>query len=302
MIDSNNVIDEEGLVSCSTRKSLNDQCEEDENENKCHNQIIKISVGLLLASFVTYVIVDAASGENKLPGMVKDFLDWVEDNPTEGMFAIVGGFIVATVCFIPGTVLITMGTGFICCKLFGLYAGIIIGVIVVFTGASIGAILAFLLGRYLLRDWVMRLMTKFPIFEAIDNSFESNGFKIMTLLRLSPIVPFNALNYIGGATSIPFKQNAYALLFILPGTTMSVIMGSTADSLMNSFKVDETSTLAIIVLVLGIVACILTLTFISYYSKKELKKLIDNQQMINGEERTGDPDDITIQNLESANE
>ena len=80
---------------------------------------------------------------------------------------LLGLFIVCTVLFVPGSIL-TLGAGFVFANAFGLGVGLLIGTLSVFFGASAGAIIAFLLGRYLLRDWVQGLASKYAIFEALD--------------------------------------------------------------------------------------------------------------------------------------
>jgi uncharacterized membrane protein YdjX (TVP38/TMEM64 family) len=61
----------------------------------------------------------------------------------------------------------------------------------VFFGAFAGSVCSFLLGRYLFRDFVLRLASHYPIFQAVDRALEANGLKIMILLRLSPLIPYN---------------------------------------------------------------------------------------------------------------
>ena len=77
-------------------------------------------------------------------------------------------YILATVTFLPGSIL-TVGSGFVYGKAFGLGYGVVIASGVAFVGACGGAIISFLLGRYLLREWVgERLVERYPIFKALD--------------------------------------------------------------------------------------------------------------------------------------
>jgi len=243
----------------------------------------KLLVALILGGFITYAIIDAATGVNNISTLVDDFLDWVEENPTEGVFAFIGVYFVATVLFIPGTIL-TLGAGFVFSNAFGLGVGVLLGTIAVFIGASLGAVTSFVLGRFLLRDLVMTLTIKFQIFEAIDIALQENGFKIMSLLRLSPIIPFNALNYIGGVTSISFRDNALAMFFVLPGSILYVFLGSSAGSLADSGSSDDDPTATIITIVFGLVFGILGIAATSYYAKKELNKVIERNQMQKSDE------------------
>ena len=65
---------------------------------------------------------------------------------------------ISTVLFIPGS-LLTLGAGFVFSNAFGLGVGVLLGVTAVFFGASAGALISFLLGRYLFRDWAIRFAT-----------------------------------------------------------------------------------------------------------------------------------------------
>jgi len=273
----------------SNHEMINNTTEQVDNEN-INNKTSskgdlakKLLVALILGGFITYAIIDAATGVNNISTLVDDFLDWVEENPTEGVFAFIGVYFVATVLFIPGTIL-TLGAGFVFSNAFGLGVGVLLGTIAVFIGASLGAVTSFVLGRFLLRDWVMTLTIKFQIFEAIDIALQENGFKIMSLLRLSPIIPFNALNYIGGVTSISFRDNALAMFFVLPGSILYVFLGSSAGSLADSGSSDDDPTATIITIVFGLVFGILGIAATSYYAKKELNKVIERNQMQKSDE------------------
>ena len=63
-------------------------------------------------------------------------------------------------------------------------------------GATVGSILAFLLGRFVLRDQAQGLFDKFKVLTAVNKAIETQGLKLVILLRLSPVVPFSAFNYV----------------------------------------------------------------------------------------------------------
>jgi uncharacterized membrane protein YdjX (TVP38/TMEM64 family) len=186
-------------------------------------------------------------------------------------------YAVATVLFIPASIL-TLGAGFVFAAAFGLGGGIALGVVSVFVGASIGAIASFLLGRYLLRDFVQSLVKKYTLFEALDSALEQNGLKIFLLLRLSPIVPFNVTNYVGGVSAVSFRDFVIALFGVLPGTTLYVFLGASAGSLMDSASSGDNMTVLIIVVVLGAVFGIITIWFTTRYAKKELMRIVHERE------------------------
>jgi uncharacterized membrane protein YdjX (TVP38/TMEM64 family) len=128
----------------------------------------------------------------------------------------------ATLLFIPGS-LLTLQGGY----LFGLFRGSLY----VLIAAIIGSILAFLIGRYLSRDWVFRQLEKHPKFKVIDQAVAKEGWKIVLLTRLSPVFPFNLLNYAFGVTQVSLKDYTLGSLGILPGTIMYVYIGSLAGNI-----------------------------------------------------------------------
>ncbi len=277
IIQNNNENSEMELSSRSISEQTEPTLQDSPTENTKGAKIKRILIGTILVGLVAYVIFDAASGANNVSTLVDDFLQWVEDNPTEGVFAFVGVYFIATVFFVPGTIL-TLGAGFVFSSAFGLGVGVVLGTLAVFLGASSGATVSFLLGRFLLRDWVSSLTGKFAVFEALDVSLAENGFKIMSLLRLSPLIPFNALNYIGGVTSISFRDNTLALIFILPGTILFVFLGSSAGSLSDSEEMDD-PTVTIITIVFGIVFGFLGVGVTTYYAKKELHRVLEKREI-----------------------
>jgi uncharacterized membrane protein YdjX (TVP38/TMEM64 family) len=127
-------------------------------------------------------------------------------------------YIVACLVFFPGVIL-TLGAG----VLFGL----IKGTLYVSIGATIGASCAFLVSRYLARDWVFKKFSANRNFRAIDDAVAKDGWKIVGLIRLSPVFPFIPMNFVFGLTRIPLYQFAIVTWFsLLPLTSLFVYLGS----------------------------------------------------------------------------
>lgn len=127
-------------------------------------------------------------------------------------------YIVACLTFFPGVIL-TLGGG----VLFGLAKG----TLYVSIGATIGATLAFLLSRHLAREWVSKRFASNEKFRAIDDAVARDGWKVVGLLRLSPVFPFIPMNFVFGLTRIPTLHFVIVTWFsILPMTAMFVYLGS----------------------------------------------------------------------------
>lgn len=100
------------------------------------------------------------------------------------------------------------------------------GTAVVLFSASIAAGISFAIGRTLLRDYVEGVLQDFPKFQKLDKAIGKEGFKLMLLLRLSPVFPFALSNYLYGASSINFSAFfAGTLLGFAPGTIAYVYTG-----------------------------------------------------------------------------
>jgi uncharacterized membrane protein YdjX (TVP38/TMEM64 family) len=138
-----------------------------------------------------------------------------------GVFVLL--YVVACVLFLPGSVL-TLGAGVI--------FGVVKGSVIVSVASTLGATVAFLVGRYLARGWVSGKIEGNARFEAIDRAIGREGWRIVGLTRLSPIFPFNLLNYAFGLTRVRLDHYMVASwVGMMPGTVMYVYLGSLAGSL-----------------------------------------------------------------------
>ena len=149
-------------------------------------------------------------------------LTWVDSLGSVGAIAFIIIYILATVAFFPGSIL-TFGAGVV--------FGLVLGSFYVFIGATIGSAAAFLVGRYLARGWVAEKIQGNNKFQAIDEAVGKEGLKIVLLTRLSPIFPFNLLNYAYGVTGVSLKDYLLGSAGMIPGTIMYVYIGSLAGSL-----------------------------------------------------------------------
>ena len=186
-------------------------------------------------------------------------------------------YFLATILFIPGSIL-TLGAGFVFSMAFGLGGGVAIGSLSVFLGASLGAIASFLLGRYLLKKQIEKLSKKYAVFQAIDNALKIQGFRIFLLLRLSPIIPFNAINYIGGVSSVSLRDYVLALFGILPGTIFFVFLGASAGSLADSMNSGGNNAVTIAVVVVGVVFGVLAIYLTTRYARRELNQVLEERR------------------------
>ena len=128
----------------------------------------------------------------------------------------------ATAGMLPGS-LLTLAAG----AKWGPVEGLVYAII----ASNLGANTAFGIGRIAAREWVSRLVERRPAFAAVEKAVAEEGWKIVLLLRLSPVFPFNVLNYALSLTSIRWRAYAPAtLLGMLPGTALFVSIGSAVEA------------------------------------------------------------------------
>jgi uncharacterized membrane protein YdjX (TVP38/TMEM64 family)/Fe-S oxidoreductase len=126
-------------------------------------------------------------------------------------------YAVAPSLFLPGLPLTIAG---------GILFGPFWGVVYTITSATAGACLAFLISRYVARDWIEKKL-KSPRWRSLDKGVEKHGWKIVAFTRLIPIFPFNLLNYAFGLTRV--KSLHYAIttfICMLPACIAFIVFSS----------------------------------------------------------------------------
>ena len=201
---------------------------------------------------------------------VRDGLAWVDGLGVWGPVALVVLYVLATVLFVPG-VLLTFGAGI----LFGLVKG----GITVSIGSTLGATAAFLVGRYFARGAVAQRIAGNAKFEAIDRAVAKEGWKIVGLTRLSPVFPFNLLNYAYGVTNVSLRDYFFASwIGMIPGTVLYVYIGTAIGSLADLGEGGrERSTTEWVFYGVGLLATVVVTVFITRIARKALAEAIDDK-------------------------
>lgn len=220
---------------------------------------------LALAVVAALILAGRQAGQ-----VVPRFAAWVQSLGVWGPVVFILGYAVATVAFVPGLIL-TLAAG----VLFGLVRGTIYTLI----GATLGSSAAFLIARYVARRPIEKKIAGNPRFAAIDRAVGREGFKIVALLRLSPVFPFNLLNYSLGLTRVPFLSYLAASIAMLPGTLLYVYYGKAAGSLAalsaeGGVQVEK-GTEYWVTLGLGLAATVVVTTIITRLAGKALRQQID---------------------------
>ncbi|HEY9606641.1 MAG TPA: TVP38/TMEM64 family protein [Allocoleopsis sp.] len=233
--------------------------------------LLKLTIAPLLAIAITLVLASTpalAQGATQTQGFnpqdwLRSALEWINSLGAIGAIAYIALYIIATVAFLPGSI-VTLGAGVV--------FGLVLGSLYVFIGASLGATVAFLIGRYLARDWVFKKIASNEKFRAIDEAVGREGFKIVLLTRLSPVFPFNLLNYAFGVTGVSLKDYVLGFIGMIPGTIMYVYLGSLAGSLAKIGTESQPTNPAIqwTIRIIGFIATVAVTVYVTRIARKAL--------------------------------
>ena len=171
---------------------------------------IVVLVFLGLAA-VTYKAVTA--------GALERFVLAVDSDPYGFLVLFIAFYIVSVVLLFP-TMILQVLSG----ALYNFYVGLLVS----WFATSVGQSLAFVLGRYLFRRSVKAyLLERVPNFPIIETAVKKEGWKLICLLRLSPILPYNVLNYAAALTPVPFlSYSLSSAIAIIPWTCLYVYLGT----------------------------------------------------------------------------
>lgn len=202
----------------------------------------------------------------QLGSYVVGFAQWVEGLRRWGPIAFIFGYALATVAFVPGS-LLTLAAG----AVFGLLRG----ALYVLIGATLGSSAAFLIARYAARRWVEKRVSRDPRFAAVDRAIGREGGKIVLLLRLSPVFPYNLLNYALGLTRVRFVDYLIASVGMIPGIFLYVytgrIVGDVA-ALAAGVEV-ERRTGDYVLLIAGLIATVLVTWYVTRVARRALREV-----------------------------
>lgn len=202
-----------------------------------------------------------------LQQFLQNTLNWINSLGAIGGIVFIGIYIIATLAFLPASIL-TLGAGII--------FGVIWGSLYVFIGATLGAVAAFLGGRYLAQGWVKDKIASYKKFAIIDKAVSKEGLKIVLLVRLSPLFPFNLLNYAFGITSVSFQDYLIGSVGMIPGTIMYVYFGYLLGNiaLIGTHNQPVNLILHWVIKIIGLIATIAVTIYVTKIAKKALDEEI----------------------------
>lgn len=226
----------------------------------------RLAAGALLMAAVVAVL-----GYLPVQEYLIRFVDWAQAHKPQGLVLLIVLYVVACLLFIPGSVL-TLGAGFA----FGVWWG----TLAVSAGSVLGATAAFLTGRTLARGWIEQRVARYPKFAAIDRAVAEQGFKIVLLTRLSPIFPFNLLNYAYGLTRVRLRDYVLASwIGMFPATVVFVSVGSAIKNLSDlaAGRIEGGPGQTILFFV-GLLAALLVTIYIARLARRALDQAVQSSE------------------------
>jgi uncharacterized membrane protein YdjX (TVP38/TMEM64 family) len=218
-------------------------------------QVVKIVAALLVIAAIVVAFRILPVGD-----WLRSFQTYVRGLGALGYVVYIIVYAICVVAFVPASIL-TLGAG----AIFGFVGGTIVVVI----GATIGATLAFLLARTVMRRRVEGMTAKNAKFRALDRAIAGEGTKIVFLVRIAVVFPFTYINYAFGLTAIPLWRYVVATFFgILPATAAFVFAGSAATSAATT----STGSITKIVYIAGGVVAIIVSVLIGKIATKAIKR------------------------------
>jgi uncharacterized membrane protein YdjX (TVP38/TMEM64 family) len=147
------------------------------------------------------------------------------------------------------------------------------GSAVVFVGASLGALLVFLLGRTWLRDWARRRLEGAPRLRAVEEAVSREGLRLVLLTRLSPAFPFSLLNLAYGLSDVTWRDYTLGLIGILPGTILFCGLGALAGDVARFSTVlsGEADAFTWVMRVLGLAATLAVVVVVNRVARQALR-------------------------------
>ncbi len=220
------------------------------------------------AAVLVIVVLCAAAAVLPLGSYLTDFLHWMRGLGYWAPVLLIVAYVAASLLFIPGW-LLSIGAGFL--------FGVVLGTVTVSIGSVLGATAAFVVGRTLLRSSVEQMIAGQPVFAALDRAVGREGFKIVLLVRLSPVLPYNLLNYALGLTPVRLFDFVLASwIGMLPATTAYVYFGSTLANLAEIDGARPTAgTGQRVLYVLGLVATVFVAVYVTRLARRAWRGTLD---------------------------
>jgi uncharacterized membrane protein YdjX (TVP38/TMEM64 family) len=164
----------------------------------------------------------------------------------------------------------------------GLAFGLVKGGLLVWASATVAAAIGFLMARYLARHRIEHLVKKNEKYEAVDRAIKRHGWKVVLLLRISPLLPYTISNYIYGLTAVDFAHYLIAsAIGLVPMVAVYVSIGAAGrEAALAAAGGGHHSVVEIVVLAVGIVFTIGAAILIARAARRELAEMRGGKELV----------------------
>ena len=206
---------------------------------------------ILLTGLIVLGIAAASVSPERVIGVAEEFMHVVRGLGVRGaaMFAMVQ--------------LLVAVSGILPASLLGVAAGVIYGLVPGFALAAVstwaGALLSFFLSRSLFRATIEHLAVRRPRLRDLDARIAQDGWKLVCLLRISPVMPFSATSLVLGLSAVGLRDYAIGTLASLPALFGYVFIGTLADTSLSAWATGASSVRLILLAIGGLATLILVL-------------------------------------------
>jgi uncharacterized membrane protein YdjX (TVP38/TMEM64 family) len=208
-------------------KELHDKEGEEHGHHRCSCK--KVMFVLVVVALIALLVIE----KDKIAEGLNAFVDWCGKL---GPFAIVMmALCIATVTLVgvPSCPLF-IGAGVVFVKLYGNVVGTLLGIASACVGVWLGSMLAFVLGRSMLKPMVQKKLEEFKTMVVVNKIIEKEGWKFAFLMRLSPFLPAEVFNYACSVTTMTVAANGLACIGSLPTTAFWVWTSASATDAASS--------------------------------------------------------------------
>jgi uncharacterized membrane protein YdjX (TVP38/TMEM64 family) len=189
---------------------------------------------------------------------MKQFSEWINGFGAAGVIGFALLYLLGTLVLMPGTPL-------------SIAAGIAYGwwaLLLVLGAGLVSAVLAFLISRYLLRDRVDKFLQQRPPLRAAEEAVNEEGWKVVALLRLSPVIPFAVQNYFFGVTGVPLATFlTVSAIAILPGSFLNIYLG-----VLGRTAAQDGAAVSWGFLIVGLIATIAVMVLVTIKARAKLRE------------------------------
>lgn len=230
------------------------------------NSILKVSVfGIIILAII---ILNNQYGWSDYISNTKNF-DFVEQTVNDNILLAISIYIVLTV--VGCVVLAIPGVTF--AVFAGILFGPVLGIFACLIATTIGASMAFIVGRFFLKDMIKPILEKNKTLKKLlfsDN--DKSDLIILMITRMVPIFPYNLQNFAYGITDIGFwKYTVYTFIFMFPGVSFFTIGSAGLTAGADKWKY---------FIIAGVLAIIVTFTgmFIQRKYLGNNKEVVENEE------------------------